>query len=395
MNGINLNDPASVANPDAYWATFRLDGPVQWSEAHRSWVILDHSELSEAFRDGTLLSTDRVTPLERVAANRPAAFQRVVELLSGWMIFRDPPIHTHLRDPMRHVFTPRKVLTLEKMVTDVVTKTIVTLPDEIDVRRDLAGPLPALIIANLLGVNSDDLDQFCRWSDDLATIVFATDPHLTAPELAMDAASQFQDFFSALIDHEREHASGTLLTALVDGAGTELSDLELVGACTLILFAGHETTSSFLMNTLGLLAQNPHLLPLLRSANIESAVEELFRVIGPTRSMYRKVAKTHTRHGQKLAANENVLLCVEAANHDPLVFENPGIIDFSRESNPHLSFGWGLHHCLGAHLARLEARVILETVLERAESLIPLAPVPPIEGTVIASIAQPLRIKFA
>lgn len=395
MNGINLNDPASVANPHAYWATFRLDGPVQWSEAHRSWVILDHSELSEAFRDGTLLSTDRVTPLERVAANRPAAFQRVVELLSGWMIFRDPPIHTHLRDPMRHVFTPRKVLTLEKMVTDVVTKTIVTLPNEIDVRRDLAGPLPALIIANLLGVNSDDLDQFCRWSDDLATIVFATDPHLTAPELAMDAASQFQDFFSALIDHEREHASGTLLTALVDGAGTELSDLELVGACTLILFAGHETTSSFLMNTLGLLAQNPHLLPLLRSANIESAVEELFRVIGPTRSMYRKVAKTHTRHGQKLAANENVLLCVEAANHDPLVFENPGIIDFSRESNPHLSFGWGLHHCLGAHLARLEARVILETVLERAESLIPLAPVPPIEGTVIASIAQPLRIKFA
>ncbi|MDG1490104.1 MAG: cytochrome P450, partial [Actinomycetota bacterium] len=373
MNGINLNDPASVANPDAYWARHRQDGPIQWSEAHRSWVILNHLELSEAFRDGTLLSTDRVTPLERVAANRPSAFQRVVELLSGWMIFRDPPIHTHLRDPMRHVFTPRKVLTLEKMVTDVVSKTVATLPDEIDVRRDLAGPLPALIIANLLGVNSDDLDQFCRWSDDLATIVFATDPHLTPPELAMDAASQFQDFFGALIGREREHPSGTLLTALVDGAGTELSDLELVGACTLILFAGHETTSSFLMNTLGLLAHDPNLLPLLRSANIETAIEELFRVIGPTRSMYRKVAKTHTRHGQKLAANENVLLCVEAANHDPLVFENPGIIDFSRESNPHLSFGWGLHHCLGAHLARLEARVILEAVLDISERLIPLA----------------------
>ncbi|MDE0846983.1 MAG: cytochrome P450 [Actinomycetota bacterium] len=394
MNGINLNDPVSVANPDAYWAKYRSDGPIQWSEAHRSWVILSHLELSEAFRDGTLLSTDRVTPLERVAANRPSAFQQVVELLSGWMIFRDPPIHTHLRDPMRHVFTPRKVLTLEKMVTAVVRETVVMLPDEIDVRRDLAGPLPALIIANLLGVNSDDLDQFCQWSDDLATIVFATDPHLTPPELAMDAASQFQEFFGALIDRERKQPSGTLLTALVDGAGTELSDLELVGACTLILFAGHETTSSFLMNTLGLLAQDPHLLSLLRSANIERAVEELFRVIGPTRSMYRKVAKTHTRHGQKLAANENVLLCVEAANHDPLVFENPGTIDFSRKLNPHLSFGWGLHHCLGAHLARLEARVILEAVLERAERFIPLTPVPPIEGTVIASIAKPLRIRF-
>ena len=98
MKDIDLNDPASVENPHAYWSHFREMGPVQWSDAHRAWVILDHAELSEAFRDGRLLSADRVTPLERVAQHRPASFAKVVELLGGWMVFRDPPLHTHLRD---------------------------------------------------------------------------------------------------------------------------------------------------------------------------------------------------------------------------------------------------------------------------------------------------------
>ena len=394
-SGIDLDDPASVADPHGYWARYRDGGPVQWSAAHRSWVVLDHAELSDAFRDGTLLSADRVTPLERVAAHRPAAFGRVVELLAGWMVFRDPPVHTHLRDPMRNVFTPRRVEPLTDLVARAVDEVLDSLPGEIDVREDLAGPLPALVIAAILGVDPADRDRFRRWSDDLATIVFATDPHATAPEPAMAAADEFRDFFGHLIQRERTDPSGTLMTALVAGAGDELTDLELVGACTLILFAGHETTTSFLMNTIGLMCSTDGLADRLLSADTSVAIEELFRTIGPTRSMYRKVAETHERGGQTLQANDNVLLCVAAANHDTAVFADPGTLDLARDPNPHLTFGWGLHHCLGAHLARLEGRLALDGLLTRWERIEATTSVPPIEGTVISAIQQPLNVRLA
>ncbi len=395
MTDIDLNDPASIDDPYSYWSRYRDMGPVQWSDAHRAWVVLGHVELSEAFRDGRLLSADRVTPLERVAAHRPSSFSKVVELLGGWMVFRDPPLHTHLRDPMRNVFTPRRVATLEEMVSQVVDEIVDGLDDVIDVREDFAGPLPAWVIAAVLGVEATERDRFQGWSDDLATIVFATDPHTTAPEQATAAAGEFSDFFQRLIQRERAEPSETLMTALVNGAGDQLSDLELVGACTLILFAGHETTTSLLMNTMGLLATRPDLVEALRVGELDSALEELLRVLGPTRSMYRKVAVAHERGGQALAVDDNVLLCVAAANHDPDVFDEPGRLKLNRDPNPHLTFGWGLHHCLGAHLARLEARLALKALLGRYRTFEPVGPVPPIEGTVISSIQQPLRVKLS
>ncbi len=395
MTDIDLNDPASIDDPYSYWSRYRDMGPVQWSDAHRAWVVLGHVELSEAFRDGRLLSADRVTPLERVAAHRPSSFAKVVELLGGWMVFRDPPLHTHLRDPMRNVFTPRRVATLEEMVSQVVDEIVDGLDDVIDVREDFAGPLPAWVIAAVLGVEATERDRFQGWSDDLATIVFATDPHTTAPEQATAAAGEFSDFFQRLIERERAEPSETLMTALVNGAGDQLSDLELVGACTLILFAGHETTTSLLMNTMGLLATRPDLVEALRVGELDTALEELLRVLGPTRSMYRKVAVAHERGGQALAVDDNVLLCVAAANHDPDVFDEPGRLKLNRDPNPHLTFGWGLHHCLGAHLARLEARLALKALLRRYRTFEPVGPVPPIEGTVISSIQQPLRVKLS
>ena len=395
MTDIDLNDPASIDDPYSYWSRYRDMGPVQWSDAHRAWVVLGHVELSEAFRDGRLLSADRVTPLERVAAHRPSSFAKVVELLGGWMVFRDPPLHTHLRDPMRNVFTPRRVATLEEMVSHVVDEIVDGLDDVIDVREDFAGPLPAWVIAAVLGVEATERDRFQGWSDDLATIVFASDPHTTAPEQATAAAGEFSDFFQRLIERERAEPSETLMTALVNGAGDQLSDLELVGACTLILFAGHETTTSLLMNTMGLLATRPDLVEALRVGELDTALEELLRVLGPTRSMYRKVAVAHERGGQALAVDDNVLLCVAAANHDPDVFDEPGRLKLNRDPNPHLTFGWGLRHCLGAHLARLEARLALKALLRRYRTFEPVGPVPPIEGTVISSIQQPLRVKLS
>lgn len=399
---IDLESTPSVADPANYFDSARAaGGSVQWADAHRAWIVLDHASVADAFRDGEQLSTDRITPLERVARDRPAAFGRVVELLRGWMIFRDPPAHTRLRNPVRNAFTPRRVDDLEELIAGVVEDVIARLPPEgeIDVRRDFAGPLPAMVIAAVLGVDRDQRAGFQAWSDDLATIVFSADPHATEPEQAIAGADQFAAFFGELIERERAHPTDSLLGRLIADTADDFTQLELVGACTLMLFAGHETTTSLLANTFGLMLDRPEVETQLRScsstseAAMAAAVEELMRVVGPARTMFRKALVDHERGGQWIQAGQNLGLCIAAANHDPRVFVDPGRIDLGRDPNPHLGFGWGLHHCVGAHLARMEARLALGAFFDRYSVVDPVGPIPPAQGTVLGYARDSLVVR--
>ena len=393
---IDLDEPASIVDPTSYFAPYREAGPVHWSDAHAAWIVIDHAAVAEAFRDAERLSSDRITTLERVATRRPASFQRVVELLRGWMVFQDPPRHGRLRGPVRGAFTPRRVGDLRDIVEGVVDDVVDGLPEAgtFDARADFAGPLPALVIAAVLGVDGDDRERFQRWSDDLATIVFSTTPSSTPPDAAIEATDRFTDFFGDLIERERREPSGSLLSTMIAEAGDELALLELVGACTLLLFAGHETTTGLLTNALGLLLERPDALADLRAdpSRDAAAVEELLRMLGPTRTMFRKAAVGHERGGHWIEAGETVGIAMCAANHDPAVFRDPAKVDFGRDPNPHLSFGWGLHHCIGAHLARLEARLALRALLDRYPSLEPAGPIPTMTGTVLGYAREPVRI---
>ena len=392
---IDLDSVESVRDPARYFGDVRKDGTVQWSEVHRAWVVLDHPGVAAAFRDGERLSADRIGPLERAAVDRPAAFGQVVELLRGWMVFRDPPQHTRLRTPVRNAFTPRRVDDLGELVSGVVDEVVGRIePGPVDVRRDFANPLPALVIAAALGVDGEDRESFQRWSDDLATVVFSTTPTAMPSDAAIEATGEFREFFGQLIDRERRAPSGSLLSQLITEAGDELTALELIGACTILLFAGHETTASLLANSIGLLMERPDLLAQARSNPDGDAlmVEELLRVLGPTRTMFRKVAVDHERGGRRLREGDTVAVALCAANHDPEVFDHPGDVDFSRNPNPHLTFGWGLHHCVGAHLARLEARLALRALLERFGHIEAIGTIPPISGTVLAYAREPLLI---
>lgn len=407
---IDLNDPRSFTDPAGYFATFRAAGPVHWSEAHRAWIVIGHQALTDAFRDPVRLSSDRISPLERVAEHRPEAFQRVVALLSGWMVFRDPPEHTRLRDPVRDTFTPRRVASMTELITHAVERVLAELPDPgvtIDVRAQLASPLPAAVIAAVLGVDPDQRERFVRWSDELATMALSTTPHDTPPESSIAATEEFNAFFGALIEAERVTPSNTLLTTLVAAAGDSLSEAELVGACTILLFAGHETTTSLIANALGLLLERPELAARWRAQLAEDAtspgggqrvhelaIEELLRTVGPARSMMRKVVVDHEREGQQLRAGQNVVLAICAANHDPAVFDAPQDVRLDRDPNPHVSFGWGLHHCVGAHLARLEATLLLRALLERYSRWEAAAPIPAHAGTILGYAHAPLLMRL-
>jgi cytochrome P450 len=248
-----------------------------------------------------------------------------------------------------------------------------------------------MVIAALLGVEADERHRFQSWSDELAAIVFSTNAGSVAGESAVHAAEEFTNFFGALVARERAAPTGGIITAISQIDDSDLGDAELVGLCTLLLFAGHETTTALLGNAIAILCEAPDLRERLRGdpAQWPSAVEEFMRVQGPARTMVRKVAVDHEREGVSLRARDNVFVSIAAANHDPAVFAEPATLDLARDPNPHLGFGWGLHHCLGASLARMEARIALSRLVERFD-LRATTPVPPLSGNLLGFGRRPL-----
>lgn len=396
MGTLDLADPASITDPAGYFAPWFERGDVHWSEHHRAWVVIGHEALSEAFRDAHTLSADRITVLDRVAADRPAAFATVVELLSGWMIFRDPPVHTRLRLPVRSAFTTRRVADLGPLVDEIVDDAIATMRaasvgGALDLTQHVSRPVPALVIGALLGVDPSDRPLLQHWSDDLASIVFSLSPRATPPDAAIRAAEAFQEFFGDLV--VRAGHDDSLIGRIAELDDTFAAE-ELVGMCTMLLFAGHETTTSLIQNQTALLLERPDLEAALRAddALIETAIDEFLRVQGPARTMVRKVTADHERSGRQLRAGDRVYLAIAAANHDPRVFDRAERIDLTRAPNPHMSFGWGLHHCLGAALARREAASVLRALLRTFPTLEPHGPIPPLRGATMGFHRGPVRL---
>jgi cytochrome P450 len=394
---VDLACDGAINHPAEYFAAARQHGDVQWSDAHHAWVLLSHAEVESGFRDAELLSADRTGSFARAAAGRSEAFGRAVQLLSGWMNFRDPPAHTRLRQPVKAAFTPRAVAALEAHIQEVVDRALDGLQGGVaDLNAQFAHPIPATVIAAILGADPEDRHRFQAWSDDIGRLVFAMNPGQSPEEPVTRAAAEFVAFFSRLIERERRTPTSSVLSAIVHSDIGELSEIELVGACTLLLFGGHETTTTLLTNALALLLEHPGLMEWLRAhpAAMQTAVEEFMRVAGPARSMPRKVRLRHRRGRHTLKPGQNVFLAIVAANHDPDIFEDPAQLDLARDPNPHLGFGWGPHICLGANLARLEARLALTALLNRFPSIEPAAPISAVRASAMGFGRRPLLVRL-
>ena len=377
-------------------------GPVVWSDRHRAWLVLSHPAATSAFRDPGL-SSDRTSSFQSLSTRAGGALDEVADLLAGWLVFIDPPAHDELRSPVAAAFTPRRVSALEQAVVGATDRLLDAMepnrfekrrstdPRRVDLRAELAGPLPATVIAEFLGIPEDRRDQLRAWSDGLAGVVFAVGGGVR-PELVSRparAASEMSAELSSLLDHYRRHPADNLLTALasVGGQGSGLSDQEVVGAAMLLLFAGHETTTTLICNSVWSLLAWPGERGRLRADPDlwSTAVDELLRYEGPSKSMARKVGVGGAVHleGCELVSPENVFVVIAAANRDEAVFPAPDRLDVGRQPNPHLGFGWGRHHCLGASLARLETRICLSRLFERYPDLRTSDPAPTWGGGVI------------
>jgi cytochrome P450 len=365
------NDPGVLADPFPLYQRLRDDDPAHWSPRLKAWVLTRYEDVKRVCLDASM-SSDRLRPF--FATLPPPEAQRVAELiryLTLWMVFRDPPEHTRLRRLAAKVFHVRSIHALRPNI-EALTKSLLDSigeHSEFDFIADFAGPLPALVIIDMLGAPREELARLKRLSDEMALFIGSARDAQEKYARAAAATREMAGIFRELVGARRAAPQRDLLTELValDDAGDRLSEDELVATCILLLFAGHETTTHHLANGLRALLAFPAELERLRAkpSLAPAAVEELLRYDGPIGAQVRIVQEPHTLHGKSLQAGDRVFLLMNAANRDPRAYEDPDRLDLERNGVPHLTFGFGAHICLGFPLARLEGQVALPAVLSR------------------------------
>src|SRR5688572_11307928 len=365
------NDPGFLADPFPLYRRMRDEDPVHWSPRLKAWVLTRYEDVKRVCLDSGM-SSDRLRPFFATLPSPEAA--RVAELaryLTLWMVFRDPPEHTRLRRLAAKVFHVRSIHALRPNIESLTQWLLDSLEGrgEFDFIADFAGPLPALVIIDMLGAPREELGRLKRLSDEMALFIGSARDVPEKYQRAAAATREMAGIFRELISARRSAPRRDLLSELVnlDDAGDRLTEDELVATCILLLFAGHETTTHHLANGLRALLAFPHELEKLRAdpALAPAAVEELLRYDGPIGAQVRIVQEPQVFHGRQLQPGERVFIFMNAANRDPRAYPDPDRLDVDRSGVPHLTFGFGAHICLGFPLARLEGQIALPAVLAR------------------------------
>ena len=345
QTGVSYNPLSSRLHRSPYptYDRLRARDPVHWSKLAMSWIITRYDDVD------TVLRNPRIFSNERNSYDTPRS-----------LLTLDPPDHTRLRSLVSQAFTPASVQSLSERMDDIVSEILAELDftRPFDVIESIAYPLPIIVISELLGVRPDDRQRFARWSADIARSIEPTISRNEANsvEQSRDALNQY---FSNVIEERRRQPEEDLISRLVQAeeGGEKLSNEEMLSLLRLLLIAGNETTKNLIGNGLLALLHNPGELERLRSdpSLMESAVEEMLRFDSPVQVDLRTAVENTLVGGTEMSCGQRVLAVIGAANRDPEAFSDPNTLDLSRNDKPNMSFGRGIHHCLGAPLARLEA----------------------------------------
>ncbi len=372
----DLGNPATNADPFPEFARLRAEDPVHWSPAMKAWIVTRYADVKQVALNNRQISADRLTPFFKTNGEyQRGSIQSLVRYLNHWMVFRDPPDHTRLRRLFNKAFTPTSVENLRPNIEDIVGLLIDGMAakarrgEPVDFIADFAYPLPATVIMDLLGVPRSDLDRVKVWSDDIALFIgtaqVAGNKYLRAEQGAREMAGYFRGLVEARTAAPADDMISHLVLARDDRDA--LSTDEIIGTCILLLFAGHETTTNLIGN--GFLHSMRHREQWERlvadPSLADSAVEEFLRYDGPSGALARVAAADIEMRGRTIREGQRVFAFMNSANRDPEVIEESERFDIGRPQNPHLTFGHGIHFCLGAPLARLEARIAAVRLAER------------------------------
>jgi len=351
--------PEVIADPYPWYRALRDEAPAYYDPKRDIWVISRYDDVLAAARAHESLSSSEGITYARAPI--------------PMMITIDPPDHTRLRRLVARDFTPRAIAEwrpgVEQRVAEAFDRMLAH--ESVDWMAELAFPLPVTVIAEVLGIPPEDHGQFKQWSDDIVEGFSLTDAsESNVIDSILGGLMALQQYLSRLIEERRSRPQDDLVSRLVDPRQAErVSDHELFWFCMLLLVAGNETTTNLLGNMVLALLNHPQQWRRLQDNPqlIPSAVEEVLRFDSPVQGFYRTVVQRYTVAGSEIPAGSRVPLLFAAGNRDPRHFDAPDEFLVDRNSADHLSFGSGIHLCLGAHLARLEGAVVLRALLDRTK----------------------------
>ncbi len=373
-------------NPYPVYEQIRSDCPVFHDPRSGLWMLFDYAGVKQALSDAEAFSS-RYGP--------------------DWLIFLDPPRHTKLRALISRAFTPRSVANLEPRIRELVHELLEQTAQrgEMDMAADFSVPLPMMVIAEMLGIPAKNWVEFKNWSDAILAMSYTisdrgTDESRTAMEKFISVTAEMNVYLTNLLQQRRTAPQDDLLTRLLEAEvdGERLTQEQILGFFQLLLLAGSETTTNLINNATLCFTENPDQTDRLRAAPelLPLAIEEVLRYRSPLQWMYRVARRDVTIQGAVIPAGSLVLAMIGSANRDPQQFPDADRFDIAREPNPHIAFGHGSHFCLGAPLARLEARIALEEFLKRVKAfqLASDEPWEPRKGShVLGPTRLPIRIR--
>jgi cytochrome P450 len=371
---VPLFGPEMLSDPYPLYHKLRAADPVHWSEKFNAWIITSYDDVVAGLED-LRLSSDRSALFQQLAGSDELA--PFFSFLSKRMVLADPPKHTRLRGLVTKSFTPHVVDAMGPHIQQLVDGFLdaVQPTGRIDLVRDLAFPLPATVIAEMLGIPPQDRDQLKKWSDDFVAF-FSTHPAQVSLEQyrrSLVSMRAMVDYFRAAMPSIRQSGRACLLHTMeqAEEQGDQLTEEELFANANLLLIAGHETTTGIIGNGILALLKNPDQLQKVLNdpALIPGAIEELLRHDTPVQFTHRVALEDVTMRGKTIRKGQLVFLFIAAANRDPAHFPDPDRLDITRAVHNHVAFGKGHHFCLGAPLARLEVQIAFTTIFRRLPNL--------------------------
>ncbi|WP_366289158.1 cytochrome P450 [Paenibacillus sp. AN1007] len=374
-----LHSKERQLSPFQVYAELRENTPVRYDEHRECWDVFRYEDVQYVLKNPKLFSS------ERNRANTS-------------ILTTDPPKHKQLRDLVNQAFTPKAIEALAPRIQQITDE---LLADHLSSSRmnlidDLAAPLPVIVIAELIGVPAADRRDFKLWSDVLVKGA-RDDSEEAFQEMAREKQQNIQElyaYFTDIMEQRRVEPQDDLISLLLAAEieGQKLTEEEVINFCILLLVAGNETTTNLIANAVRVLSEQPELQKELREHpdRVAGAVEETLRYYPPIVAIGRVARETVELHGQTIQAGDQVISWVGAANRDPAQFDQADTFVPERKPNRHMGFGFGIHFCLGAPLARLEARAALHTLLQRMEhiQLVPETGLEPIQSAFVFGVKE-------